>query len=45
MRTFIFRYIGSTSRETIHAYNKGDAYDKLYKRGIPFYVIEFVREI
>ncbi len=45
MRTYIFRYLGSTAREAIHARNKGDAYNKLYKRGIPFYVIEFVKEV
>ena len=45
MKTFIFRYLGSTQKETVHAKNKGDAYNKLYKRGIPFYVVEFVREV
>lgn len=45
MKTFIFRYIGSGQKETVHAKDKGDAYNKLYKRGIPFYIVEFVREV
>ena len=45
MRTYIFRYIGSTARETIHAKDRGDAYNKLYKRGIPFYIVEFIKEV
>lgn len=45
MRTYIFRYLGSNSREIIHAKDRGDAYNKLYKRGIPFYIVEFVKEV
>lgn len=45
MRTFIFRYIGNGQKETVHAKDKGDAYNKLYERGIPFYVVEFIREV
>lgn len=45
MRTFIFRYIDSGQKETIHAKDKGDAYNKLYARGIPFYVVELIKEV
>lgn len=45
MKTFIFRYLGSAQKETVHAKDKGDAYNKLYERGIPFYVVELVREV
>lgn len=45
MKTFIFRYIGTSSRETVRAKDRGDAYNKLYKRGIPFYIVELVKEI
>lgn len=45
MKTYIFRYIGSTTREAIHAKDREDAYNKLYKRGIPFYIVEFVKEV
>lgn len=45
MKTYIFRYLGSTQKEAIHAKDKGDAYNRLYKRGIPFYVVEFIKEV
>lgn len=45
MRTYIFRYIGTSTKETVHAKDRGDAYNKLYERGIPFYVVELIREV
>ena len=45
MRTYIFAYIGISLKEIIHAHNVGEAYNKLYKKGIPFYAIKLEREV
>ena len=45
MKTYIFAYIGISLKEVIHAHNVGEAYTKLYKKGIPFYVIKLEREV
>ena len=45
MKTYIFAYIGISLKEIIHAHNVGEAYNKLYKKGIPFYAIKLEREV
>ena len=45
MKTYIFTRIGTSLKEVIHAHNVGEAYDKLYKRGIPFYAIKLEKEM
>lgn len=45
MRTYIFSRIGINLKEVIHAHNVGEAYNKLHKRGIPFYAIKLKKEI
>ncbi len=45
MKTYIFIRIGISLKEIIHAHNMGEAYDKLYKRGIPFYAIKLEKEM
>lgn len=45
MRTYIFSRIGINLREVIRAHTLGEAYDKLYKRGIPFYAIKLEKEM
>ena len=45
MRTYIFAYIGISLKEVVYAHNVGEAYTKLYKKGIPFYVIKLEREV
>lgn len=45
MKTYIFAYIGISLKEIVHAYNVGEAYNKLYKKGIPFYAIRLEKEV
>lgn len=45
MKTYIFAYIGISLKEVIHAHSVGEAYNKLYKKGIPFYVIKLEKEV
>ena len=45
MKTYIFTRIGTSLKEIIHAHTLGEAYDRLYKKGIPFYVIKLEREV
>ena len=45
MKTYVFIRIGISLKEVIHAHTLGEAYDKLYKRGIPFYVIKLEKEM
>lgn len=45
MRTYIFSRIGINLKEIVHAHNVDEAYTKLYKKGIPFYVIKLEREV
>ena len=45
MKTYIFAYIGISLKEVIHAHNVGEAYTKLYKKGIPFYAIRLEKEV
>lgn len=45
MKTYVFIRIGISLKEVIHAHNVGEAYNKLYKKGIPFYAIKLEREV
>lgn len=45
MKTYIFTRIGTSLKEVIHAHTLGEAYNKLYKRGIPFYAIKLEKEM
>ena len=45
MRTYIFSRIGINLREVVHAHTLGEAYDRLYKKGIPFYAIKLEKEV
>lgn len=45
MRTYIFIRVGISLKEVIHAHTLEEAYNKLYKRGIPFYAIKLEKEI
>lgn len=45
MKTYIFAYIGISLKEVVHAPTLGEAYNKLYKKGIPFYAIKLEREV
>lgn len=45
MRTYIFTRIGTSLKEVIHANNVGEAYNKLYRKGIPFYAIRLEKEV
>ncbi len=45
MRTYIFSRIGINLKEVVHAHNVDEAYNLLYKKGIPFYAIKLEREV
>lgn len=45
MRTYIFTRIGTSLKEVIHAHSVGEAYNKLYKKGIPFYIVKLEKEM
>lgn len=45
MKTYIFAYIGISLKEVIHAHSISEAYNKLYKKGIPFYAIKLEKEM
>lgn len=45
MRTYIFVRIGIPLKEVVYAHTLGEAYNKLYKRGIPFYAIKLEKEM
>lgn len=45
MKTYVFIRIGISLKEIIHAHNVGEAYNKLYKKGIPFYAIRLEKAI
>lgn len=45
MKTYIFTRIGTSLKEVIHAHNVGEAYNKLYRKGIPFYAIRLEKEV
>lgn len=45
MKTYVFIRIGIPLKEIIHAHNVGEAYNKLYKKGIPFYAIRLEKEV
>lgn len=45
MKTYVFIRIGTSLKEVVYAHNVGEAYNKLYKKGIPFYVIKLEKEI
>lgn len=45
MKTYIFTRIGTSLKEVIHAHNVGEAYNKLHRKGIPFYAIKLEREV
>lgn len=45
MRTYIFIRVGTSLKEVVHAHNMGEAYTKLYKKGIPFYAIRLEKEV
>ena len=45
MKTYIFIRIGISLKEVIHAHNINEAYNLLYKKGIPFYAIKLEREV
>ena len=45
MRTYIFIRVGIPLKEVIHAHTLNEAYNKLYKKGIPFYAIRLEREV
>lgn len=45
MKTYIFTRIGTSLKEIVHAHNVGEAYNKLYRKGIPFYAIRLEKEV
>ena len=45
MKTYIFVRVGISLKEIVHAHNVDEAYNKLYKKGIPFYAIKLEREV
>ena len=45
MKTYIFVRVGISLKEVVYAHNVGEAYSKLYKKGIPFYAIRLEKEV
>jgi len=45
MKTYIFARVGIPLKEVIHAHTLNEAYNKLYRKGIPFYAIKLEKEI
>lgn len=45
MKTYIFSRIGISLKEVVHAHNVGEAYNLLYRKGIPFYAVRLEREV
>lgn len=45
MKTYIFSRVGISLKEVVHAHTLDEAYNKLYKKGIPFYVVKLEKEM
>ncbi len=45
MKTYVFSRVGISLKEVVHAHTLDEAYNKLYKKGIPFYVVKLEKEM